>query len=75
MWVGDQIGVWRYFLIEEIPDPVGDFRKQVNAICKANGQMLVINRYGKVRLALTSKMMKEIADVHKAIPPQEPCLL
>ncbi|WP_047416207.1 signal recognition particle protein [Cellulophaga sp. Hel_I_12] len=66
--VGDQIGV-EVFSDRGNTDPVAISKAGI-AYAKANGHnVVIIDTAG--RLAVDEQMMKEIADVHKAIQPQE----
>tara|TARA_R110002051_G_scaffold189613_2_gene258845 strand:- start:28219 stop:29556 length:1338 start_codon:yes stop_codon:yes gene_type:complete len=66
--VGDQIGV-EVFSDRGNTDPVAISKAGI-AYAKANGHnVVIIDTAG--RLAVDEQMMKEIADVHKAIRPQE----
>ncbi len=66
--VGDQIGV-EVFSDRENNDPVA-ISKAAIAHAKANGyNVVIIDTAG--RLAVDDLMMKEIANIHKAVEPQE----
>ena len=66
--VGDQIGV-EVFSEEGNQDPVAIAKKAV-AHAKANGHnVVIVDTAG--RLAVDDEMMTEIANIHKAIQPQE----
>ena len=66
--VGDQIGV-PVFSEKENNNPVEIAQKGI-AYAKSNGlNVVIIDTAG--RLAVDEQMMKEIADIHKAVSPQE----
>ena len=66
--VGDQIGV-PVFSEKENNNPVDIAQKGI-AYAKSNGlNVVIIDTAG--RLAVDEQMMKEIADIHKAVTPQE----
>jgi len=66
--VGDQIGV-PVFSEKENNNPVDIAQKGI-AYAKSNGlNVVIIDTAG--RLAVDEQMMKEIADIHKAVSPQE----